>query len=590
MSSIDWKLLDQPTFDRVVEAFFEAENRDIPDNAYAVNGRGGDDGIDIHIRRDGKLTIVQLKCFPEGFSNGFRPRRQQILDSFKSALQHDPDEWHLVVPTTLTNDERRYVVGLPSRQRPKLTKPDVRIVDQAGLDGLASRHLNLVTYFKRDELRAAAKDYNAETALLMSRDDVIKRVSALAKQSDTLHPHWGLDVFTKGDLVGTVLVAKDPRAAELSPVTLTLNTMFGRDHEHLRQSFEQHVGFGTPGRVSLPPAVVSSFTVDGPEFLAKRSENVEIELWTEGPDQESLPVALVFLGEGDDVLASFVGKSTWRNAAARGASLNVVFHDSVTLEYLLPFDQTQQVTMRIQIALGGATPADVVAGIELLEFIESAGAMGIEIDGHHLARLETNGQPSSPFGDNREQILRHRDVAADLIVIQNATRRRFPYPNNVDLDELVNVRFLRLLIEGQCVVIPDQRQVNPILNGQDSDVLRQVLSGDDVALAIDVENYGQTIFGRAVHVGHVQIYAPQVHAVDAKAALAALDAGTADGHQVTLQARDGHGFWAYMPERYADPDDVLRPVGLGIEDYADAQDVARALEAKADMPALESRS
>jgi hypothetical protein len=121
LASIDWsRLPNQPEFDRVVESFFVLDNADLNGDAYAVNGRGGDAGIDIHIRREGRLIIAQLKFFPEGFSGGFaKTRKGQIRDSFKSALVHDPDEWCLVVPTTLTNEERSTCWGSPiDRSRP----------------------------------------------------------------------------------------------------------------------------------------------------------------------------------------------------------------------------------------------------------------------------------------------------------------------------------------------------------------------------------------------------------------------------------------------------------------------------------------
>jgi hypothetical protein len=211
--------MTQPEFDRIVESLFMREHRDIPKDAFVVNGRGGDQGVDIHIRRDGRLIIVQLKYFPEGFSGGFRDVRQgEIRESFKTALQHDPDEWWLVLPTTATPNERKYVDGLLKRNAKDRTKPHIVIFDRPKLDTLAAKHQELVTYVKRDELREAAKDYNAEQALLIDKDDLLARVAALARQSETLDPDWRLGIFTDGDVMGTTLRAKHPHAAEKSPV------------------------------------------------------------------------------------------------------------------------------------------------------------------------------------------------------------------------------------------------------------------------------------------------------------------------------------------------------------------------------------
>jgi len=498
VSSIDWVRLTQPEFDRIVESLFMKEHRDIPKDAFVVNGRGGDQGIDIHIRRDGLLIIVQLKYFPEGFSGGFRDVRQaEIRESFKTALHHDPDDWWLVVPTTVTANERNYVEGLLERNAKGRTKPDIVIFDRPKLDALAAKHQELVTYFKRDELREAAKDFNAEQALLIDKADVLARVAALSKQSETLDPDWRLGFFTDGDVVGTTLIAKHPHAAEKSPVKLTLNTAFDADHEELRKSFEQAFSFGTPGRVDLPAAVVSKFVVDGPAFVAETLENVEVSFWTEKSDQDSLPVSMVFYSDRNVPVASYSGKTTWRNTGGKGASLYATFHDTVGLEMLLPFDKSEQVRVSVKVELAGSAPADVVAGVGLLEKLESAHAVAIELDGKKLARLITSG-PVSPFGENRDKILTHRDIAADLVVIQNATSRHFPYPEELDYEDLVYIRCLRLLVEGQCIVLPAQREVTPRLNGKDGEHIRTLVSGEYQSLLIEMENFGRNILGHDI--------------------------------------------------------------------------------------------
>jgi hypothetical protein len=586
VSAIQWRKLDQPAFDTMVEAFYMSDNRDIPVDAYAVNGRGGDDGIDIHIRRDGRLTIVQLKFFPEGFSGGFKKTRQdQILASYKSAMKHKPDEWHLVLPTTATPSERAFVNGLRGRHSHDPDK--IVVVGSDGLNVLAARHPDLVAYFDRDNLLEAAKVYNQERAVFGGgRHDLLHRVSALAIQANSLDPDWRLDFFSDGDLVGTKLVAKNPLAAERSPVTVTLTASFGPDEEELRRSFEESYSYGTPGRISLPPSVVTSFVVDGPEFIAHRSENVEVQ-WSAGEgNQESVAVSLLFRDTDGNLLSSFDGDSTWRNSAAHGSSLHAVFHDSITLEFLLPHDSTDVVSARVKIALGGSSPTDVAASIDLLEFLADAPDLTVEVDGNQYARLENNGEGVSPFGENREEFLQHREVANDLVIVQLATKRRFRYPQEVTFEELVNLRCLRLMLEGACVVLPGRRQVKPTLSGSDSEPLRKLMSGEFVRLAAEIDDYGQAVFGHAVRIGKVRVYAPQVRALNPGPALAALTAGTLKDHELVIRTRDGYGFWAYMPDLVQEGAEIS-PMSLGIEGFPDAADVARGLETVREAPALD---
>ncbi|WP_165609820.1 hypothetical protein, partial [Mycolicibacterium peregrinum] len=61
----------------------------------AVNGKGGDQGIDIEINVYGRPWIMQLKFFPGEFSTERRKRRRQIVDSYHQAQQPRPVIWSL---------------------------------------------------------------------------------------------------------------------------------------------------------------------------------------------------------------------------------------------------------------------------------------------------------------------------------------------------------------------------------------------------------------------------------------------------------------------------------------------------------------
>src|SRR6476619_487138 len=101
-------------FDRLVECLLCRIHRtQVTATYHAVNGRGGDDGIDfVAVDHPDVTKIYQLKYFPEGFSGGFRTRRTQIKRSFRRATKHKPQVWTLVVPNTVTTPEDEYVKSL----------------------------------------------------------------------------------------------------------------------------------------------------------------------------------------------------------------------------------------------------------------------------------------------------------------------------------------------------------------------------------------------------------------------------------------------------------------------------------------------
>ena len=100
---LSWEKLNQSDFDRTVELLVTRRyKREHPElSVQAIDGRGGDGGIDIDVREPvtGKLLkIYPLKFFPEGFSGGHRQRRNQIRNSFEKAAALHPPVWALVVP------------------------------------------------------------------------------------------------------------------------------------------------------------------------------------------------------------------------------------------------------------------------------------------------------------------------------------------------------------------------------------------------------------------------------------------------------------------------------------------------------------
>lgn len=59
----------------------------------------------------------------------------------------------------------------------------------------------------------------------------------------------------------------------------------------------------------------------------------------------------------------------------------------------------------------------------------------------------------------------HRDVAADLVYVQNQTSRHFNYPDGVDAADRIYLRCLRRLLEGKCIVMPEMRELTRTLSG-----------------------------------------------------------------------------------------------------------------------------
>ncbi|MEV7077805.1 hypothetical protein AB0N88_04495 [Streptomyces sp. NPDC093516] len=110
--AVEWDRVGQPGFDRIVESLVH-RIYDASARVEVVNGRGGDKGIDIKVTHRRRVRIFQLKYYLDGFpTTAHKGRRKSIKQSFTRAMQHQPWEWVLVVPCTLSTAEReRHLPG-----------------------------------------------------------------------------------------------------------------------------------------------------------------------------------------------------------------------------------------------------------------------------------------------------------------------------------------------------------------------------------------------------------------------------------------------------------------------------------------------
>lgn len=203
--AIDWNRIGQREFDRRVEALLYRMFNGPTGAVITVNGRGGDDGIDVQVSTDAGVRIFQLKYYPDGFPGSVKGRRASIKKSFNRAMQHHPVEWTLVVPGTLTPSERSFLDRLAQGHT-----ATVSVLDRPGLDNGFADHPGLEATFTRDQLREAARDFNQEKALLLDQHDLVERVRALGDRADTVDEDWTWDFERRGDLVVRTLRQQHP--------------------------------------------------------------------------------------------------------------------------------------------------------------------------------------------------------------------------------------------------------------------------------------------------------------------------------------------------------------------------------------------
>ncbi|WP_259256830.1 hypothetical protein [Tsukamurella ocularis] len=550
MTGINWDTIGQLNFDRVAENLICRRYPDA-DQAYAVDGRGGDGGDggkDIVIRQGNRTRIFQLKYFPEGFSGGFKQTRQrQITKSYNSALRHNPFEWVLVVPRNLTTDERTFVEGLSAGDP---DAPIINIIGRKELDDLVIDNPDVDRWWNRDSLREAAKLYQQETSLLLDpQRDLAQRVRDLGSIVDAVDSDWTLDFRRDGDQITQILRPRHNRAHITSPIRVSFSAAFGPEHADLERQLQRSIAFGTADVVELPAEVLSSFRVDGPELVASETTPVKLLL---SPVSEApgigMTVELRILDENGELTNSHDGKVSYAGDGTEGFSLDLAFcHGKLTVQLLYPRDMGPGDTGTICLSydLADCLPYEVLQVFALARGIKTAPRFELHLAGEGLLMaLNTN----QPVGGDDEQSAILEEIAEDLDVLQRHSGVHFTLPSEFTDKERADLRVARILLDGGLAASPSARSYTlPLDCVEDSPQLRALLAGP-FRMEWPARELAVELAGKTMRVGGVTVFHPSAVAVNGPEVIAALESGDTDEVSVRFAPSDGGFLYLTLTE------------------------------------------
>ncbi|MET7609276.1 hypothetical protein [Streptomyces avermitilis] len=536
--AIEWDRIGQPEFDRRVEALlyrmFDGSNGRVT----ARNGRGGDEGIDVEVATDRGLRIFQLKYYPDGFPGSVRGRRASIKKSFKTALRHQPVEWTLVVPATLTPSERRFLDKLAEGHQVV-----VSVMDRPALDNGFADFPNLEATFTREHLREAARDFNHEQALLYDGDDLIERVRRLGERADTVDQDWTWDFERRGDEVTRTLRALHPQASECSPITIHMASRPDGMDNQLTAAINRTLGFGIAEEVTVPPEALESLTIRGPEFIAQHITDATLTWRPITPTAApGVNAEISFRTADDAVTARHTGRLTSVGAGALGTSIEIDVHGAV-LQMMLPYNADTAATIRYSYDLDGREPGEAARVLRIQQRLLQGGGVRVTIDGTPAG---SGTLPATGTPEEMRHIQQMLLYFADLDVVQRHCEAFFPAPLTYTGRERIDLRVARLLIEGKCVSYPFARSLSFTLNGRDSEQVRALFEDRTQGVRIVPPGFEISLGEHQLDLGPVSLFHLQLRIEGREAALAALDAGQGDGQQITLRPENEECFRLYL--------------------------------------------
>lgn len=537
---INWSTIERPDFERVVEALLHRKFDGHGFQAHVLDGRGGDGGIDVGIwdlSRGRYNHIFQLKYFPEGFSGGHIKRRDQIRESFKTAMEnHGPlPLWTLVMPGNPTDAELAFVKRLKGKKRVQSS-----IWGRAQLDDYLASHPDIERAALRNELVDVLRETAQERAGLVRANDLPERALALYQRADSRSIYWGVDLEVKDGAVTQTLRAKHPLAHEHEPIRWTIGLAFDKGNEHLRKQTERALAYGVRRPVTLPAEVIKSFSLEGPEWIRENGSEDDIgEVVIQPIEIEPQPITLVVQDSRGVVTRSAPGTAESISSGAGGHGISASFYSrSLTIDADLPKDPHMGGSFDVGLSLSDVPTTDAYRSAMLFGSLTSGAVLELRLRGKTFTKGRLNGHP--------EQI----DPATlllleDLCVLEQAFGVSYTLPESTSSRERIEIRIARLLSEGRSTWLPPGSVFPVTLNDNLEPELTDLLLEGGAVFA-ELPSFLFPFQGLTIDLGPAFIYHPHVVAEDGASAVARIRAGSARKEKVTLVPQGHQGITVHL--------------------------------------------
>ncbi|MEV7799229.1 hypothetical protein AB0O14_09085 [Microbacterium foliorum] len=539
---IVWPKVDEDTFNDLVESLLVREFTRDGMIAMAVDGRGGDGGIDVDVRArrtDQLVHVFQLKYFPEGFSGGHVNRRSQIRGSLLEALKLTPPPpvWTLVVPRKVTVKERQAV-----RKMRKGHPVRIEFMTPPELDSLLAKHPDIEKRFTTDREVEILRVFNRKEAALVKAGDLRSEIS---RMSDRLHgrsEYWGtaFSVGTDGIPVESFF-PKRADAGEREPLGMNLTLGFSPDDDDLKRQFETAMKFGPIEPIELPARVIRSFEKVGPEWFSETLEGIALQLGPAGADHVPLPVRVDVRDESGRVRVALRGTTTALATGYGGTTVVVRLEGGITQRWILPSSAKESGSVTFETNFTGSSAREIRRALRFLERSDGEGIFGLSVDGENPILLT--------FDPSREPEHDPRFVAFidDLCFLEDHFELSLHLPDQTDKSDLLWARIMRRLLEGYATAHPYNQTFGATLNGTHDPGLDSLLA-DGQAAVIQESSFALELFGETLEIDRVAYYCHHVLVDEAAAVQDALSKGTAAGMKLSLRPADGLPWVIYAPE------------------------------------------
>ena len=203
---------------------------------------------------------------------------------------------------------------------------------------------------------------------------------------------------------------------------------------------------------------------------------------------------------------------------------------------------------------GAVRPSVVEEVLSTRRVLRFATRLEARLNGDLLIAVRPSDVPETAK-DYDADLLAIEQFAYDLDVVQRHTDHFFNVPESMLLGDRVKMRVARLLIEGHVVASPRARRFTVEMTGNDTPEVRASL-WEPRSIVWPAGPYAVTVDGRELTIGDLYAVHPAATAINADEAIAALDAGAAQGFQVHFRPGDDPYFYLTLAD--VSPDEAVR--------------------------------
>jgi len=369
----------------------------------------------------------------------------------------------------------------------------------------------------------------------------------------TCDEDYAADFQRSGDEVSLRVRPQRPGAR---PTTISVELRLLTDADaDLREHLDRTVGYGTSDPVRIPQRAVELIRIEGPKRIEGDHPPADLELHpASNTPGVGKPLEIRILDAAGNVAASFESTITHAAPGPLGGSIETTLCDQrMAVKFRLPHEVSlidPAVTppgADLNYDIGGARPAAVADVLLTARYLRTAHKIALYIDGEHAATV--GGLPPVTIGEYGLDEIIFEQYAEDLAAIQRHTTTSFPMPTTVSPQERVAARVGRLLIDGDIVASPTAPLLTARLSGADTPELREQLRRPRFVVWRLPQPHVVNIGGRELVIGDVYAIHPHATVVNADAAIAALDTGTATGFQVDYRAGEDPYFYLALANR-----------------------------------------